>query len=200
MPFDAVDAQHRVGRFVVRRARPDDAEQYSRVDAELVTTTYADVMPPEFGERQRADVPASAVAAREAFGRDLADERSGREPARRTWVALEGERMVGIAVSSGTPQSWEEAIGASPVTGISRQLDHLYLDASTWGSGLADAMLDLALPDRSVAYLWIVGGNDRAWRFYARHGFVGDGRDYECGPLWYHRTLHRMVRRDLAAP
>ena len=105
--------------------------------------------------------------------------------------------MVAVAVSRNSPQEWEGALAAEPIDGLSRQLDHLYLHSSTWGTGLADALLELALPGRMAAYLWIVEGNDRAWRFYTRHGFVGDGRTYECGPLWYHRTLYRMLRLAL---
>lgn len=193
--FDDVDAVHTVGRFTIRRARPEDAGEYARLDAELVTDTYAPVMPPEFSERLFAEVPADAVRLREDLADDLAAEAAGAEPRRRTWVAFDGPRMVAIAVSSATPQEWELAIGAEPVPDVPRQLDHLYLHASAWGTGLADALLGLAVPAGLPAYLWIVEGNQRAWQFYARRGFVGDGRAYACGPLWYHRTLYRMVRR-----
>ena len=47
------------------------------------------------------------------------------------------------------------------------------------------------------AYLWVVEGNDRARRFYARHGFTLEEGDYRCGTLWYQRVVHRMVRRQL---
>nr|WP_300150806.1 GNAT family N-acetyltransferase [Propionicimonas sp.] len=192
--FDSVDAVHRVGRYLVRRARPEDAAEYSRVDAELVTTAYAGLMPPEFAVRQLAEVPQETVRRRAEFARDLVVERAGAEPERRNWLALEDDRIVAIAVSSDRPQPWEDTLAADPVPGISRQLDHLYLHSSTWGTGLANALLELALPDGMAAYLWIVAGNDRAWRFYERHGFVGDGREYPCGPQWYHQVLHRMVR------
>jgi GNAT superfamily N-acetyltransferase len=192
--FDSVDAVHRVGRYSVRRARPEDAAEYSQVDAELVTAAYAGTMPPEFAVHQFAEVPEETVRRRAEFARNLADERAGVEPERRSWLALEDDRIVAIAVSSVRPQSWEATLAAEPVPGISRQLDHLYLHRSTWGTGLADALLELALPGGMAAYLWIVSGNDRAWRFYERHGFVGDGREYPCGPQWYFQVLHRMVR------
>ncbi len=193
--YDAVDARHRIGPYLVRRARPQDAAAYSRADAEFVSATYADVMPPEFAEHQFADVRAATVRNEARFARDLAAEEAGAEPEHRTWIALDSGRIVAIAISSGLPQAWEAEIGAAPIAGLTRQLDHLYLDRSAWGTGLASGLLELALPDRADAYLWIVEGNDRAQRFYARHGFLGDGRTYACGPSWYHRVLYRMVRR-----
>jgi len=54
--------------------------------------------------------------------------------------------------------------------------------------------MELALPRRMPAYLWIIGGNARGWSFYERHGFVGDGITYSCGPIWYDAPLFRMYR------
>lgn len=196
--FDATDSRHRVGRYLVRRARPEDAADFSRADAELVSAAYADLMPPQFAVDQLADVPAATARNEARFAHALAAEVAGAEPEHRTWIALESDRIVGIATSSIVPQEWEPAIGASPVPGLARQLDHLYLDRSAWGTGLASGLLELALPGRMDAYLWIVAGNDRAWRFYERHGFTGEDRAYECGPLWYQAVLYRMVRRGTA--
>ena len=47
--FDAIDDRHRIGRYLVRRARPEDATDFSRADAELVSAAYADLMPAQFG-------------------------------------------------------------------------------------------------------------------------------------------------------
>ncbi len=196
--FDAIDARHRIGRYLARRARPEDAADFSRADAELVSAAYADLMPPQFAVDQFADIPAATARNEAQFVRDLAAEESGAEPGHRTWIAREDDRIVGVATSSIVPQEWEPAIGASPIPGLPRQLDHLYLDRSAWGTGLASALLELALPGRRDAYLWIVAGNDRARRFYERHGFAREDRTYECGPLWYGAVLYRMVRRTRA--
>lgn len=196
--FDAVDDRHRIGGYLVRRARPEDAPDFSRADAELVSAAYAGMMPPEFAVDQFADVR-GAISRNEArFARDLAAEESGAEPEHRTWIARDVDRIVGIAASSILPQEWEPSIGASPIPGLARQLDHLYLDRSAWGTGLASGLLELALPGHMDAYLWLVAGNDRARRFYERHGFTGEDRAYECGPQWYQAVLYRMVRRTPA--
>ncbi len=196
--FDATDARHRIGGYLVRRARPEDAAVFSRADAALVSAAYAGVMPPEFAADQVDDIPAATVRNEAQFARDLAAEAAGAEPEHRTWIAWDAERIAGVSISSVVPQEWEPAIGASPIPGLARQLDHLYLDRAAWGTGLASGLLELALPGRMDAYLWIVAGNDRARRFYEKHGFVGEDRAYECGPLWYERVLYRMVRRAAA--
>lgn len=196
--FDATDSQHRVGRYVVRRARPDDAAAFSRADAAFVSTAYAGLMPPEFALHQHAGVAAATARNQAQFAHDLAVEEAGGEPPRRTWIAWDADRIAGVVTSSVVRQEWEPAIGATPIEGLARQLDHLYLDRSAWGTGLASGLLELALPERMDAYLWIVAGNDRAWRFYEKHGFTGEEQAYKCGPLWYERVLYRMVRRRSA--
>ncbi len=184
-----------VGRFSVRRPVPGDAAAYALADAEMVSGTYQYTMPPEFAVQQLADVPAATEAYRVAFELDLAAERRGEEPDRRTWLALSDRRIVGIAVSASVAPPWEEELGAVPIDGVTQQLNHLYLRPDVHGQGLAQALLDIALPDEMPAYLWLVGGNARAERFYLRNGFQFDPLEYSCGPQWFHRPLHRMYRR-----
>jgi ribosomal protein S18 acetylase RimI-like enzyme len=42
------------------------------------------------------------------------------------------------------------------------------------GSGVADALLTMAIGDAS-AYLWVLSGTTRAQAFYRRHGLTFDG-------------------------
>ena len=56
----------------------------------------------------------------------------------------------------------------------------IYLDPPAWGSGAGGLLLDAALEEmRAGSYrratLWTLGTNDRARRFYARHGWQADG-------------------------
>ena len=54
----------------------------------------------------------------------------------------------------------------------------IYLDAGRWGEGLGSQLMAAALdlvPPASDCVLWVITGNERAERFYARHGFAPDG-------------------------
>ncbi len=197
-PFDAPDAVHRFGPYVVRRARPADALAYCRADAEMVAGSYPGVMPPVWSQERLDEADGLAPGRADEFATNLAAEARGEEPQDRTWLALDpaGE-IVGTCVSRSTPQDWESVNEVVPIPGVTRQLNHLYLRSAVRGTGLADALLDLALPGAMPAYLWIIGGNARGWRFYERHGFVGDGITYSCGPIWYNAQLFRMYRGSL---
>ena len=192
--FDAPEAVHHHGAYVIRRAQPSDALAYCRADARFVADTYVSIMPPEFAHDRLAEADGLAPERAEAFAANLAAEARGEEPDDRTWIALDGDRIVATCVSRAKPQDWEAINEVVPIPGATRQLNHLYLAAEAQGTGLADRLMGLALPGNLSAYLWIVGGNQRAWRFYERYGFVGDGITYSCGPIWFHRDLLRMYR------
>ena len=193
--FDAPDALHRIGPYVVRRAQPEDALNYCRTDAVMVSGSYPGVMPPIWSQERLDEADGLAPERALAFAANLAAEARGEEPQDRTWMSLDEDgTIVGICVSRSTPQDWESVNEVRPIPGVTRQLNHLYLQPGARGTGLADALMDLALPGRMPAYLWIIGGNSRGWRFYERHGFVGDGITYSCGPIWYDAPLFRMYR------
>jgi len=192
--FDAPDAVHRFGRYVVRRAQPSDALAFCRADAQMVAYSYPDVMPSIWTQERLDEADGLAPERERTFAVNLAAEARGDEPQDRTWIAFINDEIVGICVSRSTPQDWESVNEVVPIPGVMQQLNHLYLRSSAQGTGLADALMDLALPGRMPAYLWIIGGNARGWRFYERHGFVGDGITYSCGPIWYDAPLFRMYR------
>jgi len=189
------DQSVRLGRYLIARAQPGDAAAYALADAQMVSATYAYMMPPEFEQQRLGEVNDVADQLRQQFAADLDRERSGAEPARRTWIAWDNSEVAGIAVSAGETPQWERELGVAPVDGITHQLNHLYLRPAHHGAGLGQALLDLALPGRMRAYLWLVGGNSRAERFYARNGFETDPVTYSCGPLWFNKPLYRMYRR-----
>ena len=76
------------------------------------------------------------------------------------------------------------APGASDAAGRSGWIEQLYLDPAWMGRGLGDRFLEVAV-DRYPGglHLWTFVANERARRFYERHGFVveetGDGRGNE---------------------
>ncbi|OYO06821.1 hypothetical protein CGZ95_00640 [Enemella evansiae] len=187
--------EHTHGEFVIRRALPADAAAYARADAEMVAETYRDLMPPSFATERLAEVPELTARYATGFAAEQQAERDHRQPERRTWLALHGDRIVGTGVVTYVPQQWELGLGIALPPGNFRQLNHLYLRPEAHGTGLAQTMLDLALPDRQSAHLWVLIGNPRAEAFYRRNGFEVEAGEFSCGPVWYHRPMHRM-RRD----
>jgi GNAT superfamily N-acetyltransferase len=192
--FAPPDAEIAFGAFTIRRAVASDASAYCTADAEMVGATYAYTMPPAFAARLLEEVPTETSEHARVFSESLAAERRGEEPQRRTWIALGKDGIVGIVVSAAAAPAWEAELDAPALPGIRYQLNHLYTMPSAHGTGLGQVLLDLALPDRLPAYLWLVNGNARAQRFYARNGFVTEDRAYETPASWYHNPLYRMVR------
>jgi GNAT superfamily N-acetyltransferase len=79
-------------------------------------------------------------------------------PAGHTWVAIEGDRIVGMAVLD------------------PGELDQLYVAPDRLGAGIGTRLLDHAKrlsPNGLVLYTFQV--NERARRFYERRGFVVEG-------------------------
>ena len=70
----------------------------------------------------------------------------------------------------------------------------IYVRTSEYGSGLADQLLEAVLPERAPAELWVFEANDRARRFYSRHGFKPDGARHVFGPELGRQAEIRLVR------
>ena len=78
------------------------------------------------------------------------------------------------------------------------ELEQLYVDAAARGSGIAAALLahaELVIADsHELAWLAVVSGNERACRFYARHGWN------DAGPLSYAAEIDGDTRRSIEVP
>ena len=87
-------------------------------------------------------------------------------------VAEEDGALLGFAcVSPSRDEDAGEEVG---------ELQTLYVDPSTWRTGVGTALLDagceeLATAGFTTATLWVLGVNERARRFYERHGWRPDG-------------------------
>jgi GNAT superfamily N-acetyltransferase len=104
-------------------------------------------------------------------------------------MALRGEEVLGFAT--------EGLARPNPTAGTpvrERELWSIYVRASEYGSGLADRLMEVVLPRRASAELWVFEANDRARRFYARRGFQPDGARHVFGPQFGHQAEIRMVR------
>ncbi len=82
------------------------------------------------------------------------------------WVVVgdQGE-IVGVA---------QAGIGRDADAPTPLELTVIYLRQPAQGSGVGDALLEMAIGD-APAYLWVLSGNSRAHSFYRRHGFAPDG-------------------------
>lgn len=135
--------------MTVRRATVDDAEGIAKVHTASWQTAYRGVIPDEF--------------------LDAIDWRRRVE----RWRRNISEGTVYVATA-------EDSIAGFIAVGPARddsglfELYAIYLHPSSWGSGLADELVETALDSRKTL-LWVIDDNPRARRFYERHGFVADG-------------------------
>ena len=104
------------------------------------------------------------------------------DTAAQTWVAVDGEDVVGMAVCGPCrDQDLPDAL----------ELGALYVLASHWGSGTGHALLTACGP---VETLWVLAGNARACAFYDRHGFAPDGTSKEHPDLSALEVRYRRPR------
>lgn len=159
--------------WVLRRATVADAPQL----ADLAAQTFSLACPPGFDARA-IDVHIKARLSADAFRINLAD------------VGLEYT----IAVqSAGRAVGYLLLAATQPTAGVSDlpllELRQIYVRQDLHGSGLADALMEVArarATDLGFAGLWLGTSkqNERAIRFYRRHGFrVGADRVFVVGDI-----------------
>jgi diamine N-acetyltransferase len=167
---------------VLRTPVLDDAMRWARFAATERARTYAAQMPPWFAAHELAqaerDAAAWSSAPTDDVGSRLLAERSG--------------EVVGVAETVSAPASWEVGLGLVPPP-APVLLELLYLHPDLHGTGLAARMLARVLPPGPV-YLWLIDGNVRAERFYARRGFRSLDEQVSTGDTWGNIGMHRMVR------
>lgn len=138
--------------MLIRAAFTADAEELAALHLRVWDQTYTGLL------------DAALLAARAA---EPAGERAARWRDRLgtpTWVAVEESSIVGFAQAA--PGRDQDHPGL--------ELMSLYTLDAVHGTGVGRNLLTAAVGD-SPAYLWVFEGNDRAVRFYRKHGFVFDG-------------------------
>lgn len=144
--------------LTIRPATAADAPAIARIHVASWREAYAGIVPTAYLEGLDVD-------AREQWWVELLDR-----PAGRTLVSVLDQRTVGFAYLG--PASDEDAEPGD------LQLYSIYLDPETWGRGVARDLLRAVLdgvPADSDVTLWVLADNERARRFYRRHGFEPDG-------------------------
>lgn len=115
----------------------------------------------------------------------------------RTLLAVDDDgAALGLVAAGPAPAAWEGRAGV-PAPVLPLQLFQLYTPARTHGTGLGAALLEAAIGPAD-AYLWIMDGNARAERFYAKHGFRALAESFPAGGPWAGQHMHRMVRAAAA--
>lgn len=145
----------------IRPAMVCDAAPLTALHVASRRATYRGLMPDRLldgdaGERERARLWQARLATP--------------EPGARTWVALDGDALLGFAASSPARDADLDPLRAGEVTSI-------YLDPGRIGLGVGRALFEHTLDDLRArgfqeVVLWVLEGNARAARFYARAGLA----------------------------
>lgn len=162
---------------------PDDAAAWFDFLVTQQAAAYTGIVPSDFAARQRAG--------RQAWIEGLVAKFTDPGTASRVVAEVDG-RLVGIASVVDGPAPWELAEGYVPAP-AARELSRLYLAPEFHGTGLAQQLL-ATVDDGRDLYLWLIDGNERAQRFYRRHGFVDLAESFAAGPSWGNVAMHRMRR------
>ncbi|MET0870888.1 MAG: GNAT family N-acetyltransferase [Paeniglutamicibacter terrestris] len=163
--------------YSIRLATPEDIPAALEMKLRAWEETYSDQRPASFFENARASLEKQA----DWWTRGLAQ---GAE----LWIATTADGEV-VGVAGGGPASDDDAD-----TGISIELQLLYVLALAHGTGLGARLLETVLGQRD-AVLWVLENNPRAQAFYAKQGFVADGRVEALLDDWAGLNEVRMVRR-----
>lgn len=162
-----------------RQPSRGDAERIGRMNYASWRDAYAAFLPPDFWGEETERRWISHWAA----------ELQSPRPGSVTWMALRDGEVLGFATEG---PARENPTAGAPVR--DRELWSIYVRASEYGSGLADRLLETVLPQGAPAELWVFEANNRARRFYLRHGFQPDGARHLFGPELGCQAEIRLVR------
>jgi ribosomal protein S18 acetylase RimI-like enzyme len=169
--------------YAVRPPRPSDAPALGRLHTRIWRETYGHLMTPE----ALAALDDGRATARWEQWIAAADEEGFLPRGGRVLVGVDADDVPVGFIIAGPPRDEDPP--------VDWQLSALNVLPEHHGTGLAQRLLAEGLGDRA-AYLWVARGNERAIRFYRKHGFELDGaeqRDEEG------ITELRMVRGEQRA-
>jgi ribosomal protein S18 acetylase RimI-like enzyme len=162
--------------FSVRAAESSDADALADLHVRTWREAYSHLLPDDF-------FTAEYTRGRHEMWDKVLTNRSDR------WTVRVAERdgvILGFSWS-GRPMGPEEHEFPDH-----QQLYAIYISATAYGSGVAQALIDAALGDGPTV-LWVAKENPRAVAFYRRNGFEFDGTE-KLDPAAPAITDARMVR------
>jgi len=145
----------------IRRARPEDAHAIATVHVRSWKTAFSGLLPQDYLDALRPE---------DRLGQW--QEALSSSPWPVVLVGEEAGRVVGfVAVAPSGDAGAGDDVG---------EVETVYLDPGAWGSGRGAMLLDAGLAELeraefARATLWVLHSNERARRFYERHGWVADG-------------------------
>lgn len=159
--MSGADAAGPADGYELREPRPADVDACTQLHARIWRETYRGIMPDEVVDRL------SPEGFRPTWERVAQAYQQGTVPqdGRAFRVAFVDGEPVGFVMTG-------PALDDDPPS--PRQVYALNVAPERQGTGLAQRLLAEAFGD-GPGYLWVARGNDRAVRFYERHGFVLDG-------------------------
>ncbi|HLA93567.1 MAG TPA: GNAT family N-acetyltransferase [Actinomycetota bacterium] len=148
----------------IREAEPRDARAIAEVHVGSWRAAYRGQLTDDYLDDLKVDDRL------DQHRRTLEEPRAGW----RTWVAEEGGRVIGFAVTGPS-----EDADAQDKTG---EVYAIYLDPEQVGTGLGRALFEHAVGDLrergfTEATLWVLETNERARRFYEIAGWKPDGTE-----------------------
>jgi GNAT superfamily N-acetyltransferase len=156
---------------IIRPAVPHDARGVAEVHVASWRAAYAGLIDQTVLDAQSVDAResmwASWIVRSDAglppVGHDV--------PVHRMLVAEDERAITGWATFGPGRDEGTSALG---------ELAGLYAHPSAWSTGVGHALITrsaelLRAEGFDEAFLWVLHGNDRAARFYERHGWVADG-------------------------
>lgn len=167
--------------MLLRTAQPDDALEVARLHVRAWQATYRGLLFDDYLDALNPE----EWAARYTFG-----EVDPTRPA--TVLAVEEDAICGFATFGQCGDDDRQGFG---------ELYALYVDPPRQGGGFGRALIAetrarLAEQGHAEACLWVLGGNERAERFYRRDGWTRDGRrrpakvaGYSVEDIRYSRSL-----------
>lgn len=174
--------------FIIRPAELKDQDDYLDLLFESYGQTYSTLISADFQAKQQARRAEYESSYRENIS----------NPNTKVLLAYgaDSAKPVALGVSTPGPASWEFEVLAPEDRSKSMVLDKLYLLNEAKGSGLADQLLNELIPAKGGASLWLIAGNERAEKFYARHGFEPDGFSFfNPSGSWGPSTTKRLIRK-----
>jgi ribosomal protein S18 acetylase RimI-like enzyme len=160
----------------IRRARVDDAERVGLFQTLMWEQTYRGIVPDSFLDARSLRPTTDRWAERIGTGSRL------------VFVAESPEEQV-IGVASTSRSSGDSS--RLPTL----ELSTLYVDQEAQGTWVASSLLNAALNEED-AHLLVFSFNERAQRFYAKHGFQRRGdRQIDSGTGLYEERWVRETRR-----